>query len=51
MKNLLFLIAILSFIGCSKEDDSYCDCGSGPEPDEKLIIELQNSSGQNLLLP
>ena len=51
MKNLLFFIAILSFVGCSKEDDSYCDCGPGPKPDEKLIVELLNSSGQNLLLP
>lgn len=54
MKNwfnkLLLLSLPISIISCSVDDGS-CGCVPPPGPDEKLIVKLKNSSGDDLLNP
>lgn len=49
MKKILLFAVAVSFVGCVKEDDNYCDCGPPPGPVEQLRISLVNSEGDNLL--
>lgn len=46
---LLFVVASV-FTSCLSEDEN-CGCTPPPGPDEKLIVKLKNSSGDNLLNP
>lgn len=49
MKKIFLLIVVASvFTSCVTEDEN-CGCTPPPGPDEKLIIKLKNSSGDDLL--